>query len=301
MTGTGKREHSHETAIQVRRRETALIRSLEAVDADDEIRFEDEGWDSRVYLVNGGEAVFKFPRSAEIQVGYAREIAVLRMVESRDLAVRTPKVRWVGPGHSYFGYLGIPGRTLENVGLLPPEERGQIGRMLGRAARELHTLEIPGMRVMSIDDEIAYFQQKYLLAAPVVGQHFSARQRLALDEFYSEFMPAEMTRLGGEPRLCHGDLGPWDVVVGTDASVGIIIDFGDVCQCDRSKDLIGLFDPVMLDAALGAYGDSERLREKIAVRAKALPAMDLVFFDGKRDAHGLILCVGRIRSAFAFE
>jgi hypothetical protein len=84
------------------------------------------------------------------------------------------------------------------------------------------------------------------------------------------------------------------VLVDDAGRVGVI-DFGDAVRCDRSKDLFGLYERVTLDAAIEAYGDRPGLREKIAVRAAALPAMDLVFFAGKRDAKRLAICIARIR------
>ena len=75
-----------------------------------------------------------------------------------------------------------------------------------------------------------------------------------------------------------------------------MIDFGDLGIVDRSKDFIGFEDPVMLSAALDAHGASAQLREKVAVRSLALPALDLPFYLGKGDAAGVAHCIDRLRA-----
>lgn len=292
---------AQETSIGVRAAELAVVRSLTGVGTDDSMAFDDEGWDSRVYVVNDGEFVFKFPRSTEVQHGYANEIAMLRLVEQQDLEVRIPKIRWVGPDDSYFGYEGIRGHA-PNFDELTPVARHDLGRAIGTFAKSLHSLELPSARVLTVDDEIAGFQAQYAAAAHVVDARFTREERATLDHFYAEAMPNEMRALGGELVLCHGDLGPWNVMLADDGSIGVI-DFGDVCLCDPSKDLVGLVqpgvEPIALDAALDAYGEDATRRRKIAVRAKALPAMDLIFYAGKGDEERLTICVDRIRALLA--
>ena len=158
----------------------------------------------------------------------------------------------------------------------------------------MHELDLPDVRVMDVEAEIADLRTKWAGAAPIVASRFTVAERSRLDAFYAEAMPTEMRRLGGDPVLCHGDLGPWNILVDKDGTIGVI-DFGDVCRCDRSKDLVGMYEPVALDAALAAYGDRPGLRDKIAVRARALPAMDVIFFAGKDDDERLATCVDRIR------
>ncbi|MEP6622908.1 MAG: aminoglycoside phosphotransferase family protein [Acidimicrobiia bacterium] len=294
--------------------EVALVQSL--VGAEREITFDGEGWDSRVYLVDAGAAVFKFPRSEPIRVAYRQEVAVLQLVESMGLPLWTPRVRWVGPDLAYFGYEGMRG-TAADLSHASQAGRAAIGSAIGHFARELHTLDVPGVRIVDVECEVRDFQRQWGDAGHVTAERFSRAERSRLDAFYAETMPAEMRRLGGELVLCHGDLGPWNILVDAgdidagdveagniDAGTGVIgvIDFGDVCRCDRSKDLIGMYEPDALDAALDAYrylGDASTLRDRIAVRARALPAMDLVFFAGKHDDFRLDQCIQRIRDLHA--
>jgi aminoglycoside phosphotransferase (APT) family kinase protein len=285
--------HSQDTSAQLRAREIGIVRELASLDASRRVEFDDEGWDSRVYVVDGGDAVFKFPRSPAVRARYADEVRVLQALEPLELPVQIPLVRWVGPDLEYFGYEGMRG-SAPTLGELSPESRRAVGRALGAFARVLHGLDLPTGRTLTVEDEIADFQAKYAAAGLIVAEHFTAAERRRLDAFYGERLPEELRALGTEPRSCHGDLGPWNVILDEAGGVGVI-DFGDVVRCDRSKDFIGLDDDVTLDAAISAYGDAPRLRERIAVRAAALPAMDLVFFAGKRDARRLAICIDRIR------
>jgi hypothetical protein len=64
----------------------------------------DDGWDGRVYLVNGGEAVFKFPRSPETKMQYQRAVRVLDAVQTIDSPILIPLLEWRGPDLQWLGY-----------------------------------------------------------------------------------------------------------------------------------------------------------------------------------------------------
>ena len=125
------------------------------------------------------------------------------------------------------------------------------------------------------------------------------RAQLTQDEFkaaryfFFEVLPSELRRLGHDPKLCHGDLGPWNVVVTPDNELGII-DFGDVGYWDASKDLCGR-DQGLLAAARDAYGADENLRAKATVRDRAFPVLDMPFYMGKSDPAGVGMCLAETR------
>jgi len=56
-----------------------------------------------------------------------------------------------------------------------------------------------------------------------------------------------------------------------------VIDFGDVAEYDQSKDFVDLDDPDIEEAAIQTYGDTPRLREKIAVRKKIISIISLTY------------------------
>jgi aminoglycoside phosphotransferase (APT) family kinase protein len=278
------------TPSEVIAREIALVTRI--VGASSSVAFEDEGWDSRVYLVDGGAAVFKFPRSREVRERYATEIAFLRAVEQLGLPVWIPRVRWTGADLAYFGYEGLPG-ALATVDAIAADP-ARIGTAVGAFARVLHAHAPTTLRVVTVDDEITRLHTRWNAAAAIVATRFDADERARLDEYYRDVLPAALRRLGGDPRPCHGDLGPWNLVLADDGRIGVI-DFGDVAVVDRSLDLCGLDHPVAFEAALAAYGEVSGLREKAERRAAAALVMDLLFFAGKQDPARLAVCVERVR------
>jgi Predicted aminoglycoside phosphotransferase len=292
---------AHETPAEVRDREEALVRSLLRLGAGDAVVFDDEGWDSRVYLVNGGEAVFKFPRSAKVRAQYVQEVAVLRLLEDAHDAVSTPRVRWESPSLEYIGLEGIVGDQLGHViDELSESDKREIGGSLGRFVRHLHTLTLPNARVVTVEDEIEEFQRDYRIAVLTIDDHFTRGERRVLDDFFRATLPEAMRRLGSEPRLCHGDLGLYNIVVDGSGRPGVI-DFGDLGVFDRSKDFIGLDDGILLHATVEAYGADETLGDRIAIRSVALPVLDLPFHIANHDEDGIAGCLNRIRSSLLAE
>jgi len=63
-----------------------------------DVEYEDDGWDSRVYLVNRGEAVFKFPRSPQAKLQYRREVRVLDALQTIDSPILRTSIHSSRPG-----------------------------------------------------------------------------------------------------------------------------------------------------------------------------------------------------------
>jgi hypothetical protein len=129
---------------ELRERDEVVIRRELGLHEGRGITYVDEGWDSRVYIVNGGQAVFKCPRAPAVATQYRHEIAALQMLEGITTGVRTPQVRWIAHDLEYFGYVGIVGEPLSTVvGDLGPGHRTRMGVAIGRFLSALHcaTLE----------------------------------------------------------------------------------------------------------------------------------------------------------------
>jgi hypothetical protein len=75
-----------DASAEIRHRDESVIRR--ELGHDGEIVFTDEGWDSRVYIVNHGEAVFKFPRSPQTAQQYRYEIDALKALEGLNTPER---------------------------------------------------------------------------------------------------------------------------------------------------------------------------------------------------------------------
>ncbi len=281
------------TAVQ-RQQDESIIRRALVLDEHSRIAYVDEGWDSRVYVVNGGEAVFKFPRAPRVIAQYRHEIAALRLLEDLDTGVPTPRVRWVGPDLGYFGYVGVVGEPLSVGAVLEPDVRKAAGAALGRLLRTLHDAHLDGAPSVNVDEEISIYAGALEHAMSTLVAAFSTQDKRRIETFILGELPDEMRRLGGVPKLSHADLGPWNLIVGPDRSIGVI-DLGDVAYYDESKDFSGFNDELILRTALDAYGADDLLREKAALRIKALPVLDLPFSLGKGDQRGVDACLDLVR------
>lgn len=147
---------------------------------------------------------------------------------------------------------------------------------------------------MTLEQEIAEFQEKYRLGLPELKRHFTETEQATIEQMVFDIYPQKVIGLKMEQALCHGDLGYWNIIYGENHQVGII-DFGDLGYYDRSKDFIGVNEQKMLDAALSQYGDNDILREKIGLRQQILPILDLPYFIGKSNQEGIEKTIVRIR------
>jgi len=298
-TVTPTQMHSQRTPQEVIVSEKQRVRGLLNLTEADTMTVNDSGWDSRVYIVNQGQYVFKFPRSEQVRAAYASEIAAYKLVSAIRSSVKTPVVKWEGATCEYFGYEGIVGTTLDVAGrAVSGDAWNLIGTALGAFLVQLHQLDLQNARQMSINDEIEEFQYKYSLGLLVIQQKFTDDEQGKIERLIQEDLPSKLTELGGDMVLCHGDLGYWNIIYGRGGEIGVI-DFGDVGYYDRSKDFIGLKDVSALNAALSVYGDNAILREKIALRKKVLAILDLPFFIGKNDQSGINSTVHNIRRAIS--
>ena len=288
---------SQTTPIEVIEQEKKLVKELANLTAEDEVIFNDSGWDSRVYSTNGGQYFFKFPRSDKIRKRYEHQIAVLKLVANIDPKVKVPKVIWEHPNNDYFGYEGVRGAALEDIVPTLDEAAKQIiGRTIGEFLRQFHQLELPGARDVTVEQEIKQFQEWYEPAVPVIQKAFSEAEQIKLKRLVSIVWPSELLKLGRDAALCHGDLHFSNIMYGSIGQLGII-DFGDVGYYDRSKDFIDLDEHHIFESALEAYGDNKELRQKIAMRQKVTHVITLTAAIGKQDEPGIQKTLAKLRAA----
>ena len=282
-----------ETDPAIRVAEEAAIRRLLSLDPETPIQFNDIGWTSRVYLIARGEIVFKFPRTPEAREDCRFEVRALDVARRIDSEVRVPEVRWADPDLAYFGYLGIAGRPFDRAAAtFDPAEMARIGTAIGRFLRDFHPRRIAGAPVMPPEAEFAEHREKLAMGMAHIAAHFAAREAADIRHLVTIHYPARMAALGHTPGLCHGDLGYWNMIRPDRGGLGVI-DFGDVGYFDTSIDFAGMTDPDMREAALSAYGHKIPA-EKIALRQRIIPILDLPFHIGKGDPAGIARTLDRI-------
>ena len=272
--------------------EKKLVAEFTGVKESD-VKVNDVGWTSRVYIVGNGSWVFKFPRNEKTKQEYEHERAVLELLKDLNSNIQVPRIQWTDPGNNYLGYEGIIGQTFDQVHI-PNDKMRSIGKSVGEFLKQLHALRLLGARNVSIKHEIKELHDKYALISRAAGL-FSPEELKKLESTVFKSIPSDLERLGLDYGLCHGDLGYWNLILKNDGSVGVI-DFGDIGNWDRSKDFIGLENEEILNEALNAYGDNDLIRQKIAVRRKILVIMDLCYFTDVQNKKGVQKSLTKIRA-----
>lgn len=273
--------------------EQRLVRELAGLDESATIVCNDVGWGSRVYIVNSGEIVFKFPRSEEVKREYALEVSAYRIAHEVG-GVSIPQIKWEHPKKNYLGYIGIVGESLDEViSALAASEKRSIGVQLGTFLRRFHERAIVEAPLMSLAKESAKYRHRLELGLPDIKKHFTETEVDEIRRLVEDDYPQKMLELGFRKGLCHGDLGYWNIICRPNCQIGIV-DFGDVGYYDTSIDFAGMNDQDMLDAALETYG-GDVSREKIELRMKVIPVLELPFFVGRGDRDSADRTAERIR------
>jgi len=276
-------------------RDLHIVRSLPEVRPSDTVVLTESGWTSRVYVVDNGRLVVKFPRASQVRVEYQHEEEIFCLLKTTRFEVDLPRIRYVHDDYNFIVLDGIEGNDFSTVAaeLTQAELRG-IGKSIGEFLKVLHALDVPNTQHTTIEEELDEYQEKYRLGLPAYQERLTFGEQARLRWLMEERLPARVHELGSDLVFSHGDLGYWNVILESDGRIGVV-DFGDAGYWDRSKDFLGLEDAELLDAALRVYGDDPTLRDKIEIRQRALPVIDLPFYIGKHDDEGLASTLARLR------
>lgn len=289
-------------AQQIHHAETAIARRVLNLPEHACLTCNDVGWTSRVYLYRQGYAVVKFPRYAAVKQEYAVECALYRHLQNCVFpSVQLPRLWAVGLNYDYMAYTGIVGETVD-LGLerhvFDASQKRDLGQRLGLFLKAFHGLSFANGREETPQQEIDVLQEKYRLGLPYLKKHLQDAELQRLEKHVTQVFVEKIQTLGYERVFCHGDLGLWNMVYRQKSKaleLGII-DFGDVCYGDASRDFVGLSDPIIRDAALEVYGETPQLRERVLFRQKMLPILELPYYLGKHNQVAIEQPLLRIRA-----
>jgi len=277
------------------KKEKLIVSKLSGYDVT-EIKLNDSGWSSRVYIVNKGKIVFRFPRRRDTKERYKKEIAAYKLLNDFNLDVMFPKLQWQHPELNYLGYKGIVGNPLSLIlSSLTDKEKITIGIQLGKFLKKLHAGKLEGLGNNKFKEDLKNLQDNFESLVSVLGKKLKTEELKKIQNFVYKKYPQKMEKIGFEETLCHGDLGFSNIIYSKKNGLGII-DFEDVSVHDKSIDFSGMTDKIILETAFKEYGASDKTKEKTALRMLIIPLMELSFFIKEKDKNNIKKIIDSIKN-----
>lgn len=276
--------------------ELTIVKRLAGVD-ENRIEVNERGWTSRVYIIDGGKIVFKFPRNAKYQEECRQEIAALKLIKEQDFSLNIPVLNWTAEDNSYFGFYGVEGKPLGTViDSLNKQQKIEIGTQLGGFLKQLHSIKgYSNIKAQTLEEQAKEYQDWYQKDRDSLKDFFCESELKKIDDFFASEVPKCMTGTG-ELVFCHGDLDYNNTLISSENCVGVI-DFGDARLYDRSQDFRGIDDEVLRDAMLKAYGFEEVISKEAAeATSKMIDVLNMLYCIEQKDSVGIKEFLKRVKS-----
>lgn len=277
-------------------KELAIIKIQTNIEDEKRIVLNEIGWTSRVYIVDNGKFVFKFPRGKKWKKECKHEFNILKFIRDYEFNVNVPLIKYVGESSSYAVLHGVQGRlvTTELVNQWDETQKRNAGKQIGLFLKKLHSIDYNGNSPNNENDIIEWVRESFNKRKSKLKKYFNENEIGIIEELLTS-LPKKLEQLGIKEVFCHGDLGYHNILISDNFEVGII-DFGDAGILDKSYDFTGLEDDTILDAAITAYEGDEVLREKVAIRRHVLPLMEMLFLIDRNDQEGIIKSAAKMRA-----
>ena len=258
--------------------ELEIVKLLTGVNDESRVEKNGIGWTSRVYIIDGGKIVFKFPRNAKFREECRHEVAALKLLQDQKFCLSVPVLNWTAEDNSYFGFYGVIGKPLrEVINGISGKQKVDIGTQIGEFLRQLHGIKNYGdMKAQTLEEQALEYQNWYKKGRDLLMEFFSETELFRIDVFFSHEVPKCMTGTNGLV-FCHGDLDYNNTLIDSKNQVGII-DFGDAGLYDRSQDFRGIDDEILRDSMLKAYGGGEVISKMAAeTTSKMIDVLNLIY------------------------
>lgn len=229
-----------------------------------QIKFCDQGYKSRAYIIGEGEIVFKFRRYQN--VNYDQEVKNLAYLRTLHLELGLPQVGWRSESGEYLGLYGVQGNKLCGAKFEP----GLVGASLGKAVAVLHSAKPANFKKTALPAEVAAWQKRYHNARTLMQNYFEQSEIERLDEIMDQDLPHDLATLGEKLVLSHGDLSEGNIILSEQGEVGVI-DWGDMAYLDEAADFMDIEDNRICDYMLDYYQADEVLRQKVQLRRQVRP------------------------------
>lgn len=246
--------------------ELQIVSNLTGITPEN-IKFSDDGFLSRGYVIEGGRIVFKFKRNSD--VSYKNEIKMLDFVNSLNLNVNLQKVGWTSEDDSYLGIYGVIGKSLESIELTD-NDRKNYGEQIGLFLQKLHSVKYEDAEKLSVNEEIKAWQERFEKSKDLLSHYFKDEEIEKMNNFVYFTAPARLSSLGENMVFSHGDLGMGNIFIDDNGKIGII-DFSESIYLDEAADFMDIEDDRLRQEVLNAYNADNTLREKVAIRRTFRP------------------------------
>jgi aminoglycoside phosphotransferase len=246
--------------------ELQIVSNLTSV-APENIKYSDNGFLSRGYIIDNGRIVFKFKKQPD--VSYKNEIKMLNFVNSLNLNINLQKVGWTSEDDSYLGIYGVIGRSLESIELTD-DDRKNYGKQIGLFLQKMHSVKYEDAEKLNVNEEIKAWQKRFEKSKDLLSCYFKDEEIEKMNNFVYLTAPARLSSLGENMVFSHGDLGMGNIFVDDNDKIGII-DFSESVYLDEAADFMDIEDDRLCQEVLNAYNADNILREKVAIRRTFRP------------------------------
>ena len=246
--------------------ELQIISTLTGVDKES-IKFSDDGFLSRGYIIDNGRVVFKFKKQPN--VSYKNEIEMLNFVNTLSLRINLQKVGWTSEDDSYLGIYGVMGKSLESI-ILTDDKREDYGKQIGQFLQKLHSTENPNAEILDPKKEIKVWQNRFEKSKDILSHYFSEAEIEKMNHFIYSSVPEQLFSLGEKMVFSHGDLGMGNIFVDDNGKIGVI-DFSEAIYLDEAADFMDIEDDKLCAEILNTYRSDDILREKVIIRRNVRP------------------------------
>jgi len=269
--------------------ESQIVSNLTGVEKEN-IKYSDDGFLSRGYVIDNGRIVFKFKKQPE--VSYKNEIKMLNFINSLNLEVNLQKVGWTSENDNYLGVYGVIGNSLESI-VLSDDKRESYGKQIGSFLKRLHSADFKEAEKISVKDEIDAWQRRFEKSKDILSRYFNSEEIAKMHHFVYSVVPEKLSSLGEKMVFSHGDLGMGNVFVDNNDEIGII-DFSESIYLDEAADFMDIEDDKLCAEILNSYEADDVLREKVLIR-RAIRPMFVIGTYRDRPENELQRFINRIR------
>ena len=242
--------------------EINLVRKLTGA-TDEQIKFIDGGFVSRVYLINDGELVVKFPKLDNVD--YRPEARVIDYLNTLELPmVSLQKVKWLSADGRCIVLYGVKGVPLAKIETLSMRQRQSIAEKIGGFLKHIRSLTPDFCKPSEPrNDSLDGWKATFDSLKDFYTKHFTKAEQAILGRL-ADFLPLERKKLGDKFVFTHGDIWNPNVLIDGNDNVGVI-DCGDTGYHEESVDF-GFEDFGLRDLVLDCVGADETLRRKVELR-----------------------------------